>query len=238
MTECAACRVRHLSCDTKCPCQHCEIAGRECVALNIRFRNLVCPSDKISRAESSKYEFFFDRGQRWVEGWRRVVFVDEGVDGDGGDKGDDGDDGAVVKGDGGEEGGDLVEELGDGRGEVDKGRVRWDFASVEGIDSKSRDERASWLPDTQLITSYDEPPDYLIAVEQGRQDYPRNQPRGTTPNDPRESYQLKGILHAYTGFSSHGAVPNNPGIELPLKSLQQTKLFQHFIIHLAPWVST
>lgn len=78
MTTCAGCRVRHLECDTTSPCTECEKAGRECVRLNVRFRNLVCPG--IAGVDSSKYDFFFDGEQPWVDIERKLEFV---VDTDG-----------------------------------------------------------------------------------------------------------------------------------------------------------
>lgn len=101
---------------------------------------------------------------------------------------------------------------------------------------KSGDEQTSRPPDAQAITSYDKPPDYSIAVAQCQEDYAQNHLTSTTSDTLGDPYQPKESSHADTGFSIHGATSRNPKTELPLKSLQEAKLFQHFIIRLAPWV--
>ena len=75
MTICPGCRVRHLNCDTHPTCIECEKSGRECVPFDDRFRHLVCPSERITRADYSKHQFFFDGEQTWIDTNGKLEFV-------------------------------------------------------------------------------------------------------------------------------------------------------------------
>ena len=75
MTKCAGCRVQDLNCDTHPTCIECEKSGRECVPFNIRFRHLVCPSERITRADYSKHQIFFNGEQTWIDANGKLEFV-------------------------------------------------------------------------------------------------------------------------------------------------------------------
>ena len=77
MSPCAGCRVRHLICDARSTCSECKKGGRPCVRLNVRFRNLVCPSEKTTSTDQKKYEFHFDDEQTWIDTSGAIEFVTE-----------------------------------------------------------------------------------------------------------------------------------------------------------------
>lgn len=216
MTKCAGCRVRHRICDVHSPCKECEKHGRECVRLNVRFRNLVCPSEKTSRADYSKYEFFFDGEQTWVDTGGNLEFVA------GGDSSDD----ASPMGDLEEEVFNAVEVTAESRPAL---MEKPSATIVLGSTYRSANVQASILDD--------DPPDYQIALEQTSHDPPKNvRTEDTSAKSSRETSQPAEKLASDRGAFCLGSSPSAPQVPSPLNSLQEAKLFQHFITHLAPWV--
>lgn len=219
MTKCAGCRVRHLDCDTHSTCTECEKSGRECVRLNVRFRHLVCPSEKITRANYSKYEFFFDREQTWIETSGKIEFVAES---------DSSADASPT---------DEPENP---------------FFNAAGLNAESRPalvkqtsstfvlRSTAHTPTVQASILNDDQPDYTAVLEQ----VPHNPPGDTIVEDAskRPAYSFKKTSHPReklpfdTHVSSLEKVIALPELAWPLKSLQEGKLFQHFVTHLAPWV--
>ena len=219
MTICAGCRVRHLNCDTHSTCTECEKSGRECVRLNVRFRHLVCPSERITRANHSKYEFFFDREQTWIENSGKIEFVAES---------DSSTDAPPT---------DEPENP---------------FSDADGLNSKSRPalveqtsstfvlRSTSHTPTVQASILNDDQPEYMAVLEQ----VPHNPPDDIIVEDAskRPVYSSRKTSHPGekppfdTHVSSLEKVIALPELVWPLKSLQEGKLFQHFVTHLAPWV--
>jgi len=201
MAKCAGCRVRHRACDTHSPCKECEKNGRQCLRLNVRFRNLVCPSAKVSRAEYSKYEFFFDVEQTWVDTNGSLEFVAGG---------DSGDDASSM----GEQGDDVCD-------------------MVEAAASRS----TYHTPTAQAPVPDGDPPDYLVALEHTSYDPPIDVPIEDTPaqNSRRASPPEEKLALESDAFRP-GVSSSARQVALPLRSLQEAKLFQHFITYLAPWV--
>lgn len=218
MTKCAGCRVRHLDCDAYSVCTQCKKSGRECVRLNVRFRHLVCPLEKISRADYSKYEFFFDAEQTWVDTNGNIEFVVESESS------------AYAS---------PVDELGDNVFVTVGQNVEPRPALVEQASSPFRFKSTSLNPTVQASVLDDDPPDYLAALEQRPHDPPGNglpdhaleipahslretsRPGEESPSSTRVYYQER--------------LPPAPEPAWPLKTLQEGKLLQHFITHLAPW---
>ena len=221
MTKCAGCRVRHLNCDAYSVCTQCKKSGRECVRLNVRFRHLVCPLEKISRADYSKYEFFFDAEQTWVDTNGNIEFVVES------------DSSAYAS---------PMDELGNNVFVTVGQNVEPRPALVEQASSPFRFKSTSPNPTVQASVLDDDPPGYLAALQQRPHDPPGNglpdhaleipahllretsRPGEESPSSTRVYYQER--------------LPPAPEPAWPLKTLQEGKLLQHFITHLAPWVCT
>jgi hypothetical protein len=216
MAKCAGCRVRHRACDTHSPCKECEKNGRQCLRLNVRFRNLVCPSAKVSRAEYSKYEFFFDVEQTWVDTNGDLEFVA------GGDSSDD----ASVMGEQGDDVCDMVEAA---------AQFRPDLIEESCVTDVPRSTYHT--PTAQAPIPDDDPPDYLVALEQTSHDLPFDVPiDNTPPQTSRRASPPEEELALESDVFRQGVSSSARKVALPLKSLQEAKLFQHFITHLAPWV--
>lgn len=224
MTKCASCRVRHLNCNThpRYPtCTECEKSGRECVRLNIRFRYLVCPSKKTTCPDYSKYEFFFDGEQTWIGTNGKLEFV----------AGNDiSADPSPTK--------ELQHTVFDA---VDL-NTEPGLALVEQPSSTSALGLASHNSTVQVPVLDDDPPDYLAALENVPHGPPGNIVLDDASKKPahllRKAYQLGEKLPAETSSPYLGGVLPPLEVAQPLRSLQEGKLFQHFITNLAPWVCT
>jgi len=223
MTKCAGCRVRHLHCDTYSTCTECEKKGRECVRLNVRFRNLVCPSKRITRADYSKYEFFFDGEQTWIDNNGKVEFV-AGSDSSAGADATPTD--------------ELEKNVFDAVGLHAEPRP----ALVEQPSSTSVLGSTSHTPTVQASILDDDPPDYLAALQQVRHDPPGGVLFDDASKMPahslREASQPGENLSCDTSVSYLRRMLPAPEATWTLESLQEGKLFQHFVTHLAPWVYT
>ena len=219
MTKCAGCRVRHLNCDTQPTCTECEKSGRECVRLNVRFRYLVCPFETFTAADYSKYEFFFDANQTWVDTNTHLEFV------------------------AGEN--DCADPIRTSEiSDTDFAAVEVTAASLSGPVWQSSptivSRATSHSPILQVSTLNDDTPG-LMAV---------------TEKLPRRAHEISGNYSLYIEPTmedhptrtlsppSHEAlsddlmtVPSTRDCAWPLQDLEECKLFQHFITHLAPWVS-
>lgn len=217
MTICAGCRVRHRVCDTNSPCKECEENDRECVRLNVRFRNLVCPSERTnSRADYSKYEFFFDGEQTWVDTNSRLEFVA------GGDSSDD----ASPMGDLGDDVFDMTEVDAEAR------------PAVMGKPSATISHAStSHPPIVQASILDDDPPNYQKALEQTSHDPPNHvRLENSSVLSSGEAPQHGAKLALDTGAFFQRGSRSAPEAASPLSTLQEAKLFQHFVTHLAPWV--
>lgn len=219
MTKCVGCRVRHLNCDTYATCTECERSGRDCVRLHVRFRHLVCPSKSITRADYSKYEFFFDDEQTWVDTGGKVDFVFGG--------------------------------------DCSTGTSPIDELQHRAVDPVCLDPEPHSAPEKQSSSTFvfastfhaptvhtpvleDGPPDYLAALAQA----PDDSPGSVFPDNALEMPARSSRKTAQNGET----LPFDRGISYiervlpatepagPLKSLQEGKLLQHFVTHLAPWV--
>ena len=216
MTICAGCRVRHLICDTNSVCIECQKSGRECVRLNVRFRHLVCPSETITRADYSKYEFFFDGQQTWIDTNGKLEFVAES------------------------------DSSTHASPTHEPERNLFDAVSLNAESRSAQTEQpslrfmvgsTSHTPTVQASVPDEDPPDYLAALKQ----VPHNRPRkevldsaSKLPSQPsREASQFSATSVSY--IESMLPAPQLAG---PLQSLQEGKLLQHFVTHLAPWVCT
>lgn len=209
MAVCAGCRVRHLNCDTQPTCTECEKSGRECVRLNVRFRHLVCPSGDITRADYSKYQFSFDRQQTWLDTNGKVEFVA-------------GSDSSADASPTQEQDNNIFDAVGLNA----KSRP----GPMEEPSSKFVYGPTSYTPAAQASGLDDEPPDYLAAIDQAPQDHSI----GVIPKIASKMSAQSLSLMSQPGekLSSDTSVL----VVRPLKSLQEGKLFQQFITHLAPWV--
>ena len=219
MTKCAGCRVRHLNCDTRSTCRACEKSGRECLRLNVRFRHLVCPSERVTRANLTKYDFFFDSEQTWVDTNQKLEFV---VDSD------------VSAHD------SPTSNLEDNRDHAEGPSVGSDAPLLEQPPPMSFFGSSPHTPTALAFTPDDDPPEYLTAPTQVSRDPPGN----VTTADASEisSHHLKITSQltekepANKSLNSLERVLAEPELHRPLQSLQEGKLLQHWIAHLAPWV--
>ena len=208
MTKCAGCRVRHLNCDTRSTCTECEKSGRECVRLNVRFRHLVCPSGNFTRADYSKYDFFFGGDQTWIDTNGKLEFVADTSP-------TDEEDGVVF----------------DARSLDTEPRP----PLVHHSPSRFQLESTSHTPTIQESTPDDEPLEYLAALEQVPHDPPGSALLDDTLDTPAHSIRERSNMS--TSSSGLPALPA-PEQVWPVKNLQEGKLFQHFATHCAPWVCT
>lgn len=216
MTICAGCRVRHLICDTNSICTECEKSGRECVRLNVRFRHLVCPSETITRADCSKYEFFFDGQQTWIDTNGKLEFVAE------------------------------TDSSTHASPTHEPERNVFGAISLNAEPRSAQTEQpslrfmvgsASHTPTIQASVPDDDTPDYSAALKQ----VPHNPPsKELTENPPRLPSQSSREASQPSAMSvSHiESILPAPQLAGPLQSLQEGKLLQHFVTHLAPWVCT
>ncbi|CAD6589562.1 MAG: hypothetical protein ASARMPRED_004128 [Alectoria sarmentosa] len=218
MTKCAGCRVRHLNCDTYSTCAECEKGGRECVRLNVRFRHLVCPSERITRADYSKYEFFFDGEQTWIDTKGNLEFV--------------GGSNSSVNASPTEEPENTVFGA---AGLEAKPRL----ALMEQPSSTCMPGPTSNSSEVQASVLDNDTPNYLAALDQMSHDPPDNV---FVNNISRvHVHSIREISHPGeklpfdTSLSYSGRELPIPELAWPLKSLQEGMLFQHFVTHLAPW---
>lgn len=214
MTKCAGCRVRHLNCDTNSICTECEKSGRECVRLNVRFRHLVCPSETITRADYSKYEFFFDGEQTWIDTNGKVEFVA------------DSDISAYAS---------PTHELESNVFDAVSLNTESRLALAEQPSSRFSVGSTPRTSTVQASVPDDDPPDYLAALKH-------------MPHDPARKVLLENASKLPVQLSREASQPSAtsvfyigsvlpaPGLAGPLESLQEGKLLQHFVTHLAPWV--
>ena len=221
MTRCAGCRVRHLNCDTHPTCIECEKSGRECVPFNVRFRHLVCPSGRITCADYSKHQFFFDGEQTWIDTNGKLEFVarsDSSADASPTNELENNIFGAVSLN--AEPWPDLLDQP--------------SSTFVLGSTSHTLTVHASVMDE--------EPPDYMAALEQVPHDQSGSLLLDKLLRMPahlmREASEPGEKLPSDTSVSYLGRVLPAPELAWPLKSLQEGKLFQHFVTHLAPWVCT
>lgn len=220
MTKCAGCRVRHLSCDTHSTCTECEENGRECVRLNVRFRHLVCPSGRITRADYSKYEFFFDGDQTWMDTNGNLEFV----------AGSDRADAA------------QTDELENHVFDAVSRDASLQPALVEQPSSRIDLGSTSHIPTIRASVLEDDPSDYLPPLEQVTDDPACNVLIHDASKMParllKEASQLGEKLPSNMSVSYLEKELPAQELAWPLKSLQEGKLLQHFATHLAPWVCT
>ena len=218
MTKCAGCRVRHLNCDAHSICTECKKSDRECVRLNVRFRHLVCPSQRITRADYGKYEFFFDREQTWVNTNGKFEFV-TGCD-------------SSLPTDEPEH--NVLDAVGL--------NVETPLALVEQPSSTFVLRSASHTPTIEASVLDDEPPEYLVALEQAPHDAPGDVFLDEASEIPapslNEASQPGDSLFPDTNTSNTERMLPSLELTWPLKSVQEGKLVQHFVTHLAPWVCT
>ena len=207
MTKCTACRVRHLTCDQNSVCSECAKGGRECIrGYNLRFRHLACPSETPSRADYSKYEFFFDGGQTWVDTNAKVEFVPE------------------------------EDEL--SISSPTEGLTRDNGAdSIVGFEHQSSLPTTYQTPGEHPSTPIGDPPDYLDDGDTS----------GQAPLSKLDILANQSLVEAsLSGETLHDesrmSYPQTPATAVdsvwPLRNLQEGRLLQHFITHLAPWVCT
>lgn len=219
MTKCAGCRVRHLNCDTQITCSECKKKGRDCFRLNVRFRHLVCPSERITRADFSKYQFFFDAKQTWIDTHGNHEFVTSN---------DDGDDTSSTN--------EPDHDVTDAVSSVPEALT----ASAEQSPSTFAFKSTSLSTTAQTSTPGDDPTDYSTALEQLPHDSPFNvifdNATRMSAHSRREVIRPGEKLPADTSVSHLERVTPAHDSAWPLKSVQEGKLLQHFVTHLAPWV--
>lgn len=216
MTKCAGCRVRHLNCDAKSICTECEKSDRECVRLNVRFRHLVCPSETITRADYSKYEFFFDGQQTWIDTSGKIEFVA-------------GSDSSIYASPTHEQESNVFDAV--------SLNIEPHPALAEQPSSSFMVGSTSHTPKIQTPIPDDDPPDYSAAM---RHAPPKLSGKVFLDNASKFSVQSSREVSrpsATTG-SDIESVLQAPKLAGPLESLQEGKLLQNFVTHLAPWVCT
>ena len=221
MTICAACRVRHLKCDSQSPCTDCKKNGRDCLRVNVRFRNLVCPSKRTTRADHNKYEFFFEEEQPWIDTQGHLKFVAEG-DGDAENS--------------------PIAEPENYVFDAPIQNTELQLASLKQSSPKSIP--VSMTEDSALQASVmDNDPSTIAKVLECRfinppEDALLSSIAGTPIRSPKESSQSSDQPPESTVIASLEKILPASQPRWPVKSLQEGKLFQHFITHLAPWVRT
>lgn len=211
--------MRHLKCDTRSTCRACEKSGRECLRLNVRFRHLVCPSERVTRAHLTKYDFFFDSEQTWVDNTdQKLEFV---VDSDPSAHNS------------------LTSNLEDDRDHAEGPNVESDTPLLEQPPPVSFFGSSPHTPTALAFTPDDDPPDYLTASAQVSHDPPGNVPTASasdiSSHHLRITSQLTEKEPVNKSLSSLERVLAEPELHRPLQSLQEGKLLQHWITHLAPW---
>lgn len=216
MTRCAGCRVRHLNCDPHSICTECEKSGRECVRLNVRFRHLVCPSETITREDYSKYEFFFDGQQTWIDTTGKVEFVTES-------------DSSTHTSPAQNLESNVIDTVSLG--------AEPRAILTEQPPSKFMVGSNSHTPTLQASIPDDDPPDYLAATK-----HVSHNPSGKVFLTNASNFLVQSSKETSRPSATNGSdiesVLPVPGLAGPLKSLHEGKLLQHFVIHLAPWVCT
>ena len=204
MVKCAPCRVRHLSCDQNIICTECSKANRECLrGYNLRFRYLTCPSTSPSRADFTKYDFFFSDDQTWVESC--------------------GNEGKV----------EFLRDEDEGRtARIDDGEsADVDVATSTGA---SIDYKAIDSPSAQAFDNISQVEDFKSSVP--------------TPLSKLDVLADQSLADAFTSGSDAYATTRHVELqsypvsrkhcEWSVANLRECRLLQHFIEHMAPWVST
>ena len=219
MTKCAGCRVRHLNCDTRSTCRACEKSGRECLRLNVRFRHLVCPSERVTRADLTKYDFFFDSEQTWVDTNQKLEFV---VDSDVSAHNS------------------TTSNLEDDRDHAEGPNVESDTPLLEQPPLVSFFGSSSHTPTALAFTPDDDPPDYLTASARVSRDLPGIVTTASASDSSSHHLRITSKLiekePVNKSLSSLERGLAEPELHRPLQSLQEGKLLQQWIAHLAPWV--
>lgn len=205
MTKCTSCRVRHLTCDQNLICTECAKGDRECNrGYNLRFRHLTCPAGKPSRADYSRYEFFFDSGQTWLNPNANVEFVLE--------------DGVLPSFSPGEE-------------------------LARDNETESRTHSAHQATHLDLSHAPSEQPSALIndsreCFDAG--DAYRSGSLSKLDILADQSLAEASLIGETLRGESRMSYPQTPAAAIdppwPLRSLQEGRLLQHFVTHLAPWV--
>ena len=211
--------MRHLDCDTRSTCTACEKGGRECLRLNVRFRNLVCPSKRATRADLTKYDFFFDSEQTWVDTNQRLEFV--------------GDSDVSAHN-------SPTNNLEDDRDHADGPNVESDTLLLEQPPPVAFFGSSPHTPTALAFTPEDDPPDYLTASAQVSRDLPgivtTASASDISSHHLRITSQLTEKEPVNKSLSSSERGLAEPDLHRPLQSLQEGKLLQQWIAHLAPWV--
>ncbi len=173
----------------------------------------------ITRTDYGKYEFFFDREQTWVDTNGRLEFVC-------------GSDGSADP--------------------WPTNELEPSVCDAVGLSAESRSALVELLPSTFVLesTSHTLPvqasirdndqSDYLEALEKMPHDPPSSVTyEGTSETPAHSSKEQPGEkLPSDTSVSYSEMVLSTPEPAWPLNSLQEGKLLQHFVTHLAPWVCT
>ena len=239
MAKCTPCRIRHLPCDTNnLVCSECAKADRECVrGYNLRFRHLTCPSKTPDRKDFSKYEFFFDEGQTWVqkEGKGELEFICESE--------------SLSE--------DLsLEEVARNdalaNGEREKRRAMTSYTPKDRSSTRTCDAPAliNELPHVEhpqpLPENFNKSSPEALAPASNSPDYADdNQPFSQTPlskldilaNQSLAEVSLTGeTLYALSKTSYPHTPASTADFSWPLKNLREGRLLQHYITHLSPWV--
>ena len=210
--------MRHLKCDSLSPCAECEKSGRACVRLNVRFRNLVCPVEGMDSLDSRRYEFAFDSEQKWVATNQALEFVHES---------DVNDDTSPMN-----------EPVTDFTDSVSLNTYP-SLTAIQQPPSSSVIESASDTPTLQASLPDDDMPGSSTALDPVAYRSPRNGYLAGTLHTPANSSSVS-QLDDDLPLDSRESYPERillaPKVAWPLDSLQEGRLLQHFVIHIAPWV--
>lgn len=176
----------------------------------------MCPSPNVTRTDYGKYEFFFDREQTWVDTNGRLEFVC-------------GSDGSADPWPTDELEPRVYDAVGDSRS-----------ALVELLPSTFVLESTSHTLPVQASIRDNDQSDYLESLEKMPHDPPSSVSyEGTSETLAHSSKEQPGEkLPSDTSVSYSEMVLSTPEPAWPLNSLQEGKLLQHFVTHLAPWVCT
>ncbi|KAL6713650.1 hypothetical protein ACLMJK_009115 [Lecanora helva] len=211
--------------------------------LNVRFRNLVCPSDKATPVQPKKYDFCFDEDQTWVDLNRPIEFVPEdGLD-EGSPTPEKSDHNIAVDG--------AVEE----NINVDAQEVGFYSTAQEGNSEPAALEEQAPTSDspsdgdtTPFQTSIpgEDPPEYTAVSEHTPYDPPEHTLLGSVISWPKtavaeDSAGTRNIpdgndVSFLGSLSRSGNVEITSQVKWPLQSLHEAKLLRHFVTYLSPWV--
>ena len=215
------CRLQSAASQLRYTYIECEKSGRECVPFNVRFRHLECPSGRITRADYSKHQFFFDGEQTWIDTNGKLEFV--------------------ARSDSSANASPTNELENNIFGAVSL-NAEPRPALLDQPSSTFVLGSSSHTPTVHASVVDEEPPDYLAALEQVPHDQSGSLLLDKVSRTPahlmREASEPGEKLRSDTSVSYLGRVLPAPELAWPLKILQEGKLFQHFVTHLAPWVCT